>query len=76
MSIYDFAVAIAEEFELDRSLISPVTASEMKLAAERPLKTGFIILKAETEFGYRPRPLREALQDLRTRIEQEVPYTS
>ena len=76
MTIHDFAVAIAEEFELDRSLISPVTSADMNLVAPRPPKTGFIILKAETELGYRPQPLRAALQNLRDRIEQEVPHTS
>jgi dTDP-4-dehydrorhamnose reductase len=76
MSLFDFALEIADEFELDRSLISPVTSEELKLAAPRPPRTGFIILKAETELGYRPRSLKAALKDLRSRIETGVPHTS
>ncbi len=76
MSLYEFAVAIAEEFHLDKSLISPVTADEVQLPAARPSKTGFIILKAETELGYRPRLLAESLRDLHSRIETAVPQAS
>jgi len=76
MSLFDFAEAIADAFELDKSLISPVTSDELQLAAARPPKTGFIILKAETELGYRPRPLEESLRDLRARVQPEVPHTS
>jgi dTDP-4-dehydrorhamnose reductase len=76
MSLYDFALTIADEFDFDESLISPVTKDEMQLAAPRPPKTGFIILKAETELGYRPRPLRSALADLRSRLEPVVPHAS
>jgi dTDP-4-dehydrorhamnose reductase len=76
MSLFDFAQVVAEEFDLDKSLISPVTSEDFKLAAPRPPKTGFIILKAETELGYRPRSLRSALRDLRARIGTDVPHTS
>lgn len=76
LNLYEFALAIAEEFDLDESLISPVTSGEFKLTAPRPHKTGFIILKAETELGYRPRPLADSLRDLRMRIEQEIAHAS
>jgi dTDP-4-dehydrorhamnose reductase len=76
LSLYDFAIAIAEELELDKSLISPVTCEELQLEAERPPNTGFIILRAETELGYHPRPLRMALKDLRRRIGTKIPHTS
>jgi len=76
ISLFEFAIAIAEEFQLDKSLISPVTSSDLPLPAARPPKTGFIILKAETELGYRPRLLAASLRDLHSRIEPEVPHTS
>jgi dTDP-4-dehydrorhamnose reductase len=76
MTLYDFALTIADEFDLDKSLISPVTKDDMQLTAPRPPKTGFIILKAETELGYHPRPLRAALGDLRSRLEPVVPHAS
>lgn len=76
MTLHEFAVALAEEFDLDPSLITPVTCDDLKLGAPRPPRTGFIILKAETELGFRPRDLRTALRDLRTRIRSAVPSTS
>lgn len=76
MNLYEFALAVAKAFDLDESLISPVTGDELQLTAPRPPKTGFIILKAETELGYRPRPLADSLRDLRMRIEHEVPHAS
>lgn len=68
VSVYEFAKIIAEVFELDGALIHPTDGSSFKQAADRPAKSGFIILKAETELGYRPRPIREALRHLGTRL--------
>ncbi len=62
MSMYDFARMIAEAFDLDDTLIQPVDSAAFRQVAERPAKTGLIILKAQTELGYRPRPLRERLR--------------
>lgn len=64
LSVYDFARTIAEVFDLDASLIHPTDAAHFQQPAQRPPRTGFIILKAETELGYRPRPLRQALRHL------------
>lgn len=68
LSVYDFARTIAEVFELDKSLIEPTDASHFPQPAARPPKTGFIILKAETELGYKPRPMRQALRHLGLRL--------
>ncbi len=72
VSIYEFARQIAEVFELDPDQIQPCTSEELGQLARRPSRTGFIILKAETELGYRPRPLREALRELRQQIEVDI----
>ncbi|MBT8399489.1 MAG: NAD(P)-dependent oxidoreductase, partial [Rhodothermia bacterium] len=72
MSVHEFAEIVAEVFELDPGLIDAVDASTFSQTAPRPPKTGFIILKAETELGFKPRSLREALTDLRTKIESRV----
>jgi len=72
LSIHDFAMAIAREFELDMSLIHPVSSQEMSRPAQRPLRTGFIILKAETELGFRPKSLRQSLRDLKSKIDLSV----
>ncbi len=64
LSIHEFAHVVAEVFDLDAGLIDPVETITLKAPAPRPPRTGFIILKAETELGYKPRPLREALRHL------------
>lgn len=76
VSIHDFAVTLAREFEFDQKLIHPVTSQEMVRPAQRPLRTGFIILKAETELGFRPRTLRQSLRDLKARIDLSVSESS
>lgn len=68
VSIHEFAHLVADVFDLDASLISPTDASEFSQTAERPPETGFIILKAETELGYKPRSLRVALEHLAGRL--------
>ncbi|SRR5690606_13081302 len=68
LSIYEFAQTIAEVFDLDSALIHPTDGSKFSQAAERPAKSGFIILKAETELGYKPRPIRQALRHLGARL--------
>lgn len=68
LSVYDFARTVAEVYALDASLIEPTDGSEFQQTAERPLKTGLITLKAETELSYRPRRLRPALRHLGARL--------
>jgi len=51
---YQMAYAVAEELHLDKTLIEKTDASAFKQAAQRPLRTGFIINKAEKELGYTP----------------------
>ncbi len=68
LSVYDFACLIADVFDLDRSLIEPVDSATLNQVAPRPPRTGFIILKAETELGYRPRSIPEALRHLGQRL--------
>lgn len=68
MSVYDFARTIAREFDLDENLIGPTDSTRFTQPAARPPRTGFIILKAESELGYKPRPVEHALRDLKHRL--------
>lgn len=61
VSMYDFALMVADYFQLDNTLIQPVTSESLKQAAKRPLVTGFDISKARKELGYDPISLKEAL---------------
>lgn len=74
VSIYDFAQTIARVFDLDGSLIQPTDSTQFTQEAARPARTGFIILKAETELGYKPRSLEDALRHLGSRL--GLPVTS
>lgn len=74
VTINEFAHLVAEAFDLDASLIEPADATTFSQPAARPPRTGFIILKAETELGYRPRSIPAALQHLRDRLHE--PTTS
>lgn len=56
---YEFTKKIAEYFNLDFDLVEPITTDVLKQPALRPLKSGLINLKAETELNYKPRKLNE-----------------
>ena len=56
---FEFTKKIAKHFSLDFSLVSPILTSELNQPAKRPLKSGLINLKAETELNYKPRKLEE-----------------
>lgn len=67
-SRYDFAVKLAEIFELDKTLISPIKTSELNQAAERPMNSSFILLKAETELGLKSLNVTEGLYFLKSQL--------
>jgi dTDP-4-dehydrorhamnose reductase len=62
LSRYDFTSRIADFFRLDKTLINEIITSDLKQSAARPLKSGLITLKAETELGYKPHKLEETFQ--------------
>jgi len=61
MTPYDMAMATCEALGLDHTLMDKVDASVFSQPAQRPLRTGFIITKAERELGYQPMSFREGL---------------
>ncbi|MFM9056465.1 MAG: SDR family oxidoreductase [Bacteroidota bacterium] len=62
VSSVEIAQRTARFFNLDERQISPVTTEELAQAARRPLRTGFIISKAERELQYQPHSLDEGLK--------------
>ena len=56
------------QLDLDASLVHPTDSTQFKQTAPRPPKTGFIILKSETELGYKPRSLGQALDHFGRRL--------
>lgn len=63
---FSFARLIAGMFGLDEKLVSPVKTAEFKQPAPRPLKSGFIIAKAEEELGVRMSDVRTGLEKFKT----------
>ncbi|NWF51235.1 MAG: dTDP-4-dehydrorhamnose reductase [Ignavibacteriaceae bacterium] len=62
LSRYDFSLLIAEYFNLDKELIIPVLTKELNQTAKRPLNSGLITIKAETEIAFKPRSIIESFQ--------------
>ncbi|MEX2088131.1 MAG: dTDP-4-dehydrorhamnose reductase [Bacteroidota bacterium] len=61
LSRYEFALRVAEVFGLDASLISRVLSSDLQQSAPRPMVTGFITLKAESQLGLKPMDTTQGL---------------
>ncbi len=68
-SIINLVRKIAEYYNLNQSLIHPVSSAELNQPALRPPKTGFILDKAKVELGYLPHSLLEGLQIVTRQLE-------
>ncbi|MCF8354166.1 MAG: dTDP-4-dehydrorhamnose reductase [Melioribacteraceae bacterium] len=68
LSRYDFTLRIADFFKLDKKLIKKIFTEELNQAARRPLKSGLIILKAETELGYKPHSIEDSLHAMKQEL--------
>lgn len=66
LSRFEYALKLAEVFDLAPNLIYPVTTAELQQSALRPLRGGLKIEKAVRDFGYQPRSLYDAFSFLRT----------
>lgn len=67
---YTFAVKFAEIFGFDKELITPVKTSELNQIAPRPLKSGLITLKAESELGLRPYGVEDGIREFKMRLNE------
>lgn len=66
---YDFAVKIAEIFELDKLLLAPVKIKDLKIwVAKRPRDSSLCVDKIRKEMGIEPLNLDEALRRMRDSI--------
>ncbi|MEL6193672.1 MAG: SDR family oxidoreductase [Bacteroidota bacterium] len=70
MSIIDIAKEAARFWELDEELISEIDSASLGQRAKRPPKTGFILLKAQTELGYKPHTLQQGLAVLDKQLKE------
>lgn len=68
LSRYEFAVKLANIFGYDENLIMPVKTSDLSQAADRPMNSSFILLKAETDLGIKPLNVTDGLYLLKTQL--------
>lgn len=62
MSIFELVEQVADFWNLDKSLIKPISSQSLNQAAKRPKKTGFVLDKAKKVLNYQPRPFKEGLR--------------
>ncbi|MEN3038091.1 MAG: dTDP-4-dehydrorhamnose reductase [Candidatus Kryptonium sp.] len=67
---YTFAIKLAEIFEFDKELITPVKTSELNQIAPRPLRSGLITLKAESELGLKPYGIEDGIREFKYRLNE------
>lgn len=68
ISRYDFAVKLANVFGLESSWVEAVKTDRLNQPALRPLKSGFITLKAQSELGLRTMNAEQGLQTLKSQM--------
>ncbi|MEM6630517.1 MAG: SDR family oxidoreductase [Bacteroidota bacterium] len=59
MTIHDLVLRIAKFWKLNEELVQTTTSDALNQAARRPPRTGFILLKAQTQLDYRPHSLEQ-----------------
>lgn len=67
-SRYDFTLKLCDVFGFDKKLVRKIKTKDLNQPAPRPLNSGLIIYKAETELGYKPMSTIEALQLLKYQL--------
>lgn len=67
-SILHHAHHVARFFNLDESLIRPITSAALHQPARRPPRTGFILDKARQELDYHPRSFQQGLEVVREQL--------
>lgn len=65
---YDFALKLAEIFDFDKELIIPIKTKDLRQAAERPMNSSFILLKAETELSLKTLNVTDGLYLLKHQL--------
>ncbi|MBN8703181.1 MAG: SDR family oxidoreductase [Bacteroidetes bacterium] len=63
-SILDLVYQVADFWNLDKSLVTPIKSNTLNQAAKRPPRTGFILDKARKDLNYNPHSFSEGLKIL------------
>ncbi|MEC9158800.1 MAG: SDR family oxidoreductase [Bacteroidota bacterium] len=73
-SIIEMVNLVADYYDLDRSLINPVSSASLNQPAKRPLKTGFDISKARNDLDYDPVDFLTGIKIMDRQIKQQHEY--
>lgn len=68
LSRYDFTMRILQAFDLPSDRVVPILTESLNQPAQRPLKSGLLILKAQSELGYSPMNLDDSLELMRREL--------
>jgi dTDP-4-dehydrorhamnose reductase len=72
ISRYEFAIELAMVFELNKKLITPIKTSSLKQPAARPLKSGFITLKAQTDLDIKMSGARHGITVVKNQLNTNI----
>jgi len=67
-SRFDFTMKLCDVFGFDKNLVSKIKTKDLNQPAPRPLKSGLVTLKAETELGFSPMDTVESLRVLKYQL--------
>jgi len=68
LTVFNIAERVASFWNLDSSLLSPVSSASLNQDAKRPIKTGFLLDKARETLGYQPHSFVECLAILKEQL--------
>lgn len=68
LSIFEIAQEIADVFDLDKSLIKPISTSTLNQTAARPNTTGFDLSKTNRVLEFYPKSFKEDLQRFKLKL--------
>jgi dTDP-4-dehydrorhamnose reductase len=68
LSRFDFAMILCDVFKFNKSLVSRIKTKSLNQPAQRPLNSGLITFKAQTELGFNPMDTLEGLRLLKYQL--------
>ncbi len=67
-SVIEIVQQVADFWNLDATLIKPISAEDIGQANNRPRKTGFILNKSERELGFKPTSLLHSFEVMKQQL--------
>jgi dTDP-4-dehydrorhamnose reductase len=68
ISRYEFAMILCDVFKYSKSLVKRIKTKDLSQPAPRPLNSGLITYKAETELGFKPMDTLEGIRLLKYQL--------